>query len=459
MKRSLIGALLVAAIAVGVFLAGLTVLRERRYQEFLASGDRALGAEDTYTAIEAYSGAIALKEDSMIAYLKRGDAYRRRGEHRAALRDLRTAARLDPSAVRPAELLGDVNYGMERFARAAESYRAAVAIDDRSPRIQYKLGLALYRSGDAQSAIDPLRRAVAEDPRLAEAHYVLGLALKDCQLETDALRAFEEAVRTAPALVAPREELAELYQAIGRPRDALGQLEALAAIEKDRPERQAAIGLAHARSGRPDLAVGVLGNAAERYPDTAVIYLTLGRVWLETAEPRRDRVGLRKAIEALEPLTHGPRVSGEALALYGRALVVAGDLSGGEAALKQAADMLPVSLETLLWLADAAERLGHVPVLRTSLGKWAALAPESHPNLPTVYERLGDLSARAGDDRSAVRAWRKAVGPTPSAALLARLAKAELAIGELAAARSTVEKGLGRDPHDPVLLALQRQLQ
>ena len=62
----------------------------------------------------------------MIAYLKRGEAYRRRGELKDAVRDLRTATRLDPQAVRPAEVLGDANYGLGNFPRATEAYRAAV---------------------------------------------------------------------------------------------------------------------------------------------------------------------------------------------------------------------------------------------------------------------------------------------------------------------------------------------
>ena len=459
MKRSLLGALVLAAVAVGAWLAGMEVLRERRYQEFLQNGDRALASDQTFAAIEAFSGAIALKDDSMIAYLKRAEAYRRRGESGAAMRDLRTATRLDPQAIRPAELLGDVNYKLGRYARATESYRTAAGLDDRNAGLHYKLGLSLYRSGDAEAAIAPLRAAVNLAPQLAEAHHLLGLCLKDRGQTREALRSFEDASRVAPNLVAPREEAARLYQAEGRVREAIEQLEAIASLEADRPERQAAVALAHARSGRADTAIRVLGRAAERYPDNAVIYLALGRVWLESAEPRRDRVGLRKALEALEPLTHGPMTSGDALALYGRTLVVAGDLARGEAALKQAADMLPVSLDTLVWLADAADRLGHATLVRSSLERWAALAPESHPNLPAVYERIGDLAVNAGDQKAAVRAWRLAAGPSPSVALLVRLATAEAATGETVAARATVERGLAKDPRQPALLALQRRLQ
>ena len=80
MTRTVVGALLVAAVAAGLLLAGMEVVRERRYQQFLENGDRALASDQAFAAIEAYSGAIALKDDSMIAFLKRGEAYRRRGE-------------------------------------------------------------------------------------------------------------------------------------------------------------------------------------------------------------------------------------------------------------------------------------------------------------------------------------------------------------------------------------------
>jgi uncharacterized protein HemY len=44
-------------------------------------------------------------------------------------------------------------------------------------------------------------------------------------------------------------------------------------------------------------------------------------------------------------------------------------------------------------------------------------------------------------------------------ALLARIASAELAAGNLDAARTAVSRGLARDPRHPVLLALQRKTQ
>ncbi len=459
MARTLTWAVVMTVVAGGLIVAGLAFQRDARYRNLVASGNLALSTDQTFAAIEAFSGAIALKDDSMVAYLRRGEAYRKRGELDAAVRDLRTATRLDPAAVRPAELLGDVNYDLGRFAKAVESYGKAAKSDDRDARLQYKLGLALYRSGDAAGALEPLQRVTGLDPRMADAHYLLGLCLRRVNQPADALQALERAVAAAPGLLAAREELAGAYADAGRMEEAVAQYEAIAALEPERPERQAAVALAQARAGHTDLAVGVLGRAAQRYPDNAVIFTALGRVWFEAAARARDRMGLRKALEALEPVTRGAAPSGDALALYGQALVLSGELLRGESALRRAADLLPVAPDTLIWLADAAERLGHYPVVRSALERWAAIAPETNPNLPAVYERVGDLAKRMGDTSAAVSAWRIAAGPLASPGFLARLADAEMAVGDVEAARKTVARGLGKDARNPTLLALQKRLQ
>ncbi len=150
----------------------------------LSRGDNALRDDQTFAAIEAYSGAIELRPESMLAYLRRGQTYKRRGDRGdldAAARDFRKAAALDPTAVAPLEELGDVNYQLQRYGRAAEAYERDLKLDDRSARLSYKLALARYRDGDVDAALDALAQAVRLDDRQADAHYLLGLCLRDKQ--------------------------------------------------------------------------------------------------------------------------------------------------------------------------------------------------------------------------------------------------------------------------------------
>src|SRR5206468_2760438 len=105
--------------------------RDIDYRVLMARGDQAAGSEQPFGAIEAYSGAIALRSDSMLAYLRRGETYQRRGDLEAAARDFQSAARLDPAATRPLEEMGDVRYAQQRFLAAAEAYEQYLSLDDR----------------------------------------------------------------------------------------------------------------------------------------------------------------------------------------------------------------------------------------------------------------------------------------------------------------------------------------
>ena len=382
MKRLVVVSTGVAALVVGIVLAWYSVRQEREFQRLIAAGDAAVAEDQTFVAIEAFSGALALKRDSMLAYVKRGDAYMRRGELNAALRDLREAAALDPGAPRPAELLGDVNAAMGRYERAAEQYRRFTTLDDRAPRVYYKLALAHYRSGQDAMAIDPLRQAVALDPRFAEAYYLLGMCLRARKDDVDALRALTKAVDVNPAFAAAREELADLHAQNGRSREAIEQLEALAALEPGRAERLVSVGLAYARLGRTDAAVLTLGRAAERYADEPIVYTALGRVWLEAAESRNDRVALRKAVEALQPTASRVDASSEALALYGRSLFLSGQMADAERTLQDATARMPVQPIAFRYLATVAQRLGHVAIARDALARYSAIADESDAATP-----------------------------------------------------------------------------
>lgn len=348
----------------------------REYDRLIAAGDAAASADPPFQALEAYSGAIALRPDSMLAHLKRGMTYQRHGELENALRDLRRASELDPTATRPLELAGDVNMALTRYDRAAARYEAFLTLDDNAPRIHYKLGLARYRAGQLARAIEPLQKAVRLDKSLAAAHLLLGLCLRDQGDTAKARDALETAVLLAPGLTAPREALVPLYGPSERTR-AIDQLEALVALDPSRPARLVALGRAYADAGRHEAAVLTLGRAVERFPDSAEAYAALGRVWLEAADQRRDTVALKKSVEALSTATTHSNATSQAFTDLGRAYVLAGDLAAAERAFRQALDQFPIQPDAYFQLATLALRTGRVDEGRDALARYVALMPES----------------------------------------------------------------------------------
>src|SRR5260370_38525607 len=106
LPRALLVTGLLVLTAVGAALAYHAATRERDYRTLLARGDSALRDDQTYGALEAYDGALALRSDSILAHLRRGETHHRRGDLERAARDYRAAAVLDPAAPRPIDELG-----------------------------------------------------------------------------------------------------------------------------------------------------------------------------------------------------------------------------------------------------------------------------------------------------------------------------------------------------------------
>src|SRR5262245_10514488 len=424
MKRMFAVAVLLASGAVVAALAYQAAAQDRTYRTYLSQGAAALADDQTFGAIEAYSGAIALQPDSMLAHLRRGEAYQRRNELEAATNDFRRAAELDPSATRPLEALGDVLFQRGRYQRSAEVYERRLAVDSLSPRVTLKLAVARYRGGQLDAALAAAQEAVRLDGTIVDAHYLIGMCLRDKQQPVEAAAAFEKTAAIAPAFVPAHEELAELYASLGRRSDELEQLQLIAVLDRARPERQVALGLAQARAGQEELAVLTLGHALDRTPDHPLIYGALGQVWLRQATSSGDTVALGKALEALERAASTDDATSTILEAYGRALLMDNQIEAAERVLLQATRRYPVDPSALGTYAAVAERLNHAGAARAALVDYGALVADEP-----------DFGARA-----------------------ASIARLSLRLNDQATAASWIARGLEKDPGNAALQALDTRV-
>ena len=121
MKRPLLVILLAAVVGLGGIVAWTAVSRDREYRRLIAAGDAALAGDQAFQAIEAFSGAIALNHDSMLAYLRRGETYRAELAGGGGWGDGFTRA--------PERVLQDVRDEKVSLASAARDYGVAIAAD------------------------------------------------------------------------------------------------------------------------------------------------------------------------------------------------------------------------------------------------------------------------------------------------------------------------------------------
>ena len=453
---------LLAAVVLGV-IAGSAFLyqrvnAERQYRRLVAEGDRALATGESYRAVESFSGALAFRPTSMVAYLRRGEAYRAQRRHDEAIRDWREATRLAPDAHQPLIALGDLFDTTGDFSRAAEWYAQAVErLKDEDPSLLYRLALARYRAGSTGAAIDPLERAVARNDAAPEVHYLLGLLYRDTNNLPRAIQSLQTALTIAPTLTAAREELADLYRVAGRAVDEMAQLQILA--RDGQPIRKVAIGLAEARQGQLDAAIGTLAAALDASPKDSRILIAIGRVYLLRAERSHDPAAIERATRVLEQALGGTARRSEGLALFGRALFLSGNYAEAERILQDAVATSPVDPEAFAFLADAAERLGHDVVARDALVNLDALQGDTAAAAIRRQRavRIGDLSVRAGEFRLAAVYLSRAVDAQPDDWLaLGLLAEARWHLGDRAGARTLLDQALAGNSRDPRLLRLDR---
>jgi tetratricopeptide (TPR) repeat protein len=258
-------------------------------------------------------------------------------------------------------------------------------------------------------------------------------------------------------MLAAREVRADVLLAHNRQSRAIDDLEALAALEPDRPERTVALGLAQARAGRREAAVRGLGQAAERFPQSAAVFRALGQVWLDGADGD-DPVVLDKAIAALARAAGLPGANADVRTLLARARLRRGDIPGAERELRAATEHLPVPPAAYRLLGDVLERQRQWEDARAAYVRYAALTTGSS-GAAEMASHIGQLSMRLRDPHTAAYWFEKALADAgPSAELLFRLASAESSRGATAAARELVTRGLALEPGHAGLRALARTL-
>jgi predicted Zn-dependent protease len=238
------------------------------------------------------------------------------------------------------------------------------------------------------------------------------------------------------------------------------ELQALAALDQQM-SRRVAIALAELRGGQLDGALGTLTQAAARAPNDSRVQLAIGRVHLARAERSRDPAAVRRALDALEAALGGTARRSEGLALYGRALFLAGELVEAERILREAIATTPLTSEAFAYLADAAEALSHELDARDALINLDVLRGSTAPADERIARarRIGLLSLQGDDGRTAARFLDRAVRAEPDdVPTLGLLARAQWLVGDGDGARRTLARGLELEPENGDLRLLGRTI-
>jgi Flp pilus assembly protein TadD len=333
----------------------------------------------------------------------------RHGDFRGAEPHLAWALRQSPRDPRILAALGTIYARTDRFQKAEESFRAALAIVPDSVPARLGLSAVLIDSGrydEAQEALSEVRRrdpenagallkwallqarrgqpgeaktaarqVIARQPGSAEAHYVLGLALLQEGALEEAAAALRRAQELAPGHLGALSNLVKIETRLGHREEALrwrrAHDEALARTrieEKVRGHRLK--GVEAFNSGDFPTALQEFLAIARDDPGDPQVHLHLGSTYLALGRREEARASLEHSL-SIEPRNE------RALAELGRLQALDNHLDEAVETLRRAIAVNPEYAEPHYYLAGIYMARGEPDLYRQEMQRYEGIRSRS----------------------------------------------------------------------------------
>jgi tetratricopeptide (TPR) repeat protein len=211
----------------------------------------------------ALATVSALREDAR-ASVQRGVKLAAQGDLEGAIAAHEAALQREPSLAEAHANLISL-YGRARnFEKAEEHYRAVVALGANLSTAHYDYGVLLGLQEKWDLAAEAYRRAIAVNPLHAQAYNNLGQILeRQRQLEA-AAEAYRHAIDSQPSFRLARFNLGRMLLALGRPDNAIVELEKIVEPrDAEAPRYLFALATAHVRAGHRDVGIRWAADARQ----------------------------------------------------------------------------------------------------------------------------------------------------------------------------------------------------
>ncbi len=422
---------------------------------------------DYTRALPLLRRAWKLQPHDYFANLLLGIDLLRTGQAGEAVKFLQAAARTRPKEEFPHEYLGEAQASLKHYALAAESYSRGVQVAPQSSQaVVAVVDFGLARFADLSASLRSSRSGLAAEYRLqALAHPLndpgrLQLLKRSADLDGNAPGIWSE-LALAEAFAGNMVQAEQtLSRALQHNSDDLRAWLVQAMLAAQRGNWQGAgrklneiaahspAVLANAASDWP---VTLQPAAGEKLTGAAADFLSCVRTSCSAEKFNTGRPSPRAKLSAgtafheqrWEVLAHMPRPAETQPQVWlqrGTALVHLGDCEGAIPALERGIDQNPEPVYGMFLLSWCYAR---------QAGTVAAHLQQSGEDDALVHMMRGDVLLRLqANSAGAISEYKDALAKSPDdPAVLQRLAEAELAAGQMEAARASAQSALKLDPH------------
>ena len=375
--------------------------------------------------------------DSAEAHLGQGYDALKQDRYEDAVREFRTALKLDPRLVERARFpLGVALFEMRQYAEARAEFEAVRRAVGDHPNILYYLGRVDLESNDFNAAVRNLSKAAIKPP-LPDTPYYLGFAYLQQGDLPSAEKWLKEAERISPRDSRIPFQLGTVYRKQGRNEDAKKALARSSALRRrdndevqirvecaqkldkgpreearafcdqlydpDNAERLTKLGTIYGEHGDVEAALKPLRRAAELAPQSPQMQYNVAYTYYRLNQFDAARTHLEMALKRWPDLFQLNSLYGAVLFKLGETLSSHGALTRAHALNPQDAATTQMLYATALTLAKTSQDAKQFPDSVRYLKEAAALGPqeaEPHQRLSEVYTLMGratDASAEQGE--------------------------------------------------------------
>ena len=282
--------------ALAATLAHADASRARRAEAFGNLGQiyQAYGFEDA--ALSCYANAARLDPESFRWFYYSGYLRQTNGDTEAAVSDYQHALALQPTNNRALLRLGNVELTLDHLDAASQWFTKAMAQRDSSAAALIGLGKVALREHQYAAALKYFTEALTREPQASSIHYQLAMTyrgLGDLARMQEQLQARGD---VEPTIQDPLlDEINVLKQGKfglleragtamrdNRFADALTAYRQMVSLDPSDPITYKYMGLALARSGKPDEALKEYAHSLDLDPNNATVHYDIGVLLIET---------------------------------------------------------------------------------------------------------------------------------------------------------------------------------
>jgi protein O-GlcNAc transferase len=349
-----------------------------------------------------YREILASEPENPDALHRLGVLAMQKGEAAAAVRLIRHATQLRPTAVNIWTSFGQALAADKRIDEAIAAFQRALEIRPNFPDALFGLGITLQNVGKREEAVEAYQRLVGIKPDLVEAHNNMGNALFGLGKLADAAAAYERAISLRPDCSDAIGNLGSALNALGRIDEAIEMFQRGLDLRPDSALVCNNLGNALCARKRFDEAIPMLQRALEKKPDFAQAAYNLGNAYTGKGDYTSAVEMFRKAI-ALDPTYLDAHNN------LGNALQALRDYKAAAEAYIAALKIQPDFAVAYNNLGNALRTMGKTDEAIAAFEQALKLRPDYHP----AQSNLGNALKDAGRLDEAIACYRRAVELQP----------------------------------------------